>query len=202
MQNLIPALIKAKSEMPPIVKDGVNPFHKSRYATLDAIVSAITPSLSANGLVLIQVTQSEGETFRLVTQLWHTSGEHIEGAYPLPSPEDCSGEKNPSQAMGSALTYARRYSIASLLNLCTEDDDDGNAHGNGKAKPQPTPVTAVDWAKFTKDGKVTPPASTANLTEEEKFVLGYCDAQGGVESRGSSVSYKNGYTAGIPMRHL
>jgi len=198
MQNLIPALIKAKSEMSPIVKDGVNPFHKSRYATLDAIVQAITPALSANGLVLIQVTQSEGETFRLVTQLWHCSGEHIEGTYPLPSPEDCSGEKNPSQAMGSALTYARRYSIASLLNLCTEDDDDGNAHGNGKAKPQPTPVTAVDWAKFTKDGKVMPPTSTANLTEEDKFVLGYCDAQGGIASRGSSPSYKNGYTAGTP----
>ncbi|MFN6565272.1 MAG: ERF family protein [Nostoc sp. ChiSLP01] len=101
MQELIKALIKAKAEFNPIQKDGTNPHFKKKYATLDAVLDAVTPALGKHGLVIIQTTEFFECKTVLRTHIFHESGESITSTYPLPEIGD-------SQKFGAALTYARR----------------------------------------------------------------------------------------------
>jgi len=113
MQELIKALIKAKAEFNPIQKDGTNPHYKRKYATLDAVLDAVTPGLSKHGLVIIQTTEIfEGKTV-LRTHIFHESGENITSTYPLPEISD-------SQKFGAALTYARRYAVCAILSVTAD----------------------------------------------------------------------------------
>ena len=143
MKSLIPALIKSRRLFPTIKKDSKNPYFKSKYATLDTVLDAVTPVLCDNGLAIIQTTEVIDNKPSLVTTLWHESGESISSNYPLPEISD-------SQKFGAAITYARRYSLCALLSITAEEDDDGNAvktkkteHQNGKANYQNQRVLAV-----------------------------------------------------------
>ena len=150
---LIKALIKARGEFAPVVKDGKNPHFKSRYATLDSVVEAITPALLKNGLILLQpISQGEDGGMVLITQLWHESGERFEFKFVLPQLADL-------QKMGSAITYARRYSILSLLGIAPEDDDDGNATiPQSTQRPAQTPAYTVANRGTNGNGKPPKPA--------------------------------------------
>lgn len=125
MRELISALVEASKYFDAIVKDKSNPFHKSKYATLDSVLSSVNPSLFAHGLVIIQTLEPSEDCLSLVTRLWHTSGEHVETIHPLPNVQD-------AQKMGIAITYARRYSICALLNVVADEDTDGQAGKDGK----------------------------------------------------------------------
>ncbi len=121
IKNLIIALHKFQGEAKPVVKDSTNPFYKSRYADLSAIIEATQEGLSKNGLAIIQTTDInayESGANVLETTLCHISGEWITGRYVL-----TPNKPNDPQAMGSALSYARRYNISAILNLATTDDD-------------------------------------------------------------------------------
>ena len=123
MNELIKALIKARSEFPPINKDKINPAFKGvRYASLDSVLDSVVPTLCRHGLVAVQ-TLDEG---KLITTLYHESGQFIQSSYILPSGLD-------AQKMGAAITYGRRYSICSLLCITADEDTDGNgvSVGNG-----------------------------------------------------------------------
>ncbi|MCC5654740.1 ERF family protein [Nostoc sp. XA013] len=127
MQELIKALIKAKAEFNPIQKDGTNPHYKRKYATLDAVLDAVTPALGKYGLVIIQTTEIfEGKTV-LRTHVFHESGESITSTYPLPEISD-------SQKFGAALTYARRYAVCAILSVTADEDND--AEGATTQKPE------------------------------------------------------------------
>ncbi|MCC5633819.1 ERF family protein [Nostoc sphaeroides CHAB 2801] len=129
MQELIKALIKAKAEFNPIQKDGTNPHYKRKYATLDAVLDAVTPGLSKHGLVIIQTTEIfEGKTV-LRTHIFHESGENITSTYPLPEISD-------SQKLGAALTYARRYAVCAILSVTADEDDDAESAGTPKKTEQ------------------------------------------------------------------
>ncbi|MBD2536336.1 ERF family protein [Nostoc flagelliforme FACHB-838] len=117
MQELIKALIKAKSEFNPIQKDGTNPHYKRKYATLDAVLDAVTPGLSKHGLVIIQTTEIFESKTVLRTHIFHESGESITSTYPLPEIAD-------SQKFGAALTYARRYAVCAILSVTADEDND------------------------------------------------------------------------------
>ena len=120
MQELIKALIKAKVEFSPIQKDRVNPHFKHKYATLDAVLDAVTPALGKHGLAVVQTTAlADGKTV-LQTHLYHESGECLTSTYPLPEISD-------SQKFGAALTYARRYALCAILCVTADEDDDANA---------------------------------------------------------------------------
>lgn len=120
MQELILALIKAKAEFSPIHKDRVNPHFKHKYATLDAVLDAVTPALGKHGLAVIQTTALvDGKTV-LQTHLYHSSSECITSIYPLPEISD-------SQKFGAALTYARRYALCAILCVTADEDDDANS---------------------------------------------------------------------------
>lgn len=113
-----------------------------KYATLDAIVAAVRPALSKNGLVLVQsvvsedITHADADGVRiereelLETRLIHSSGEWFSNTTPIL----VSDGENSAQAYGSAITYARRYGITQLLCIVADEDDDGNAAAGNVAR--------------------------------------------------------------------
>ena len=132
--GLAAALAKAQGAMKGAVKDSANPFFKSKYADLASVVEAIRAAFSANGLSYIQTVQSsELDEVRVETMILHSSGEWIScGVLALPV------SKNDAQGYGSALTYARRYSLSAAVGVAPEDDD-----GNAAVAAKPT----VDYTK-------------------------------------------------------
>jgi hypothetical protein len=120
--GLAAALAKAQGAMKGAVKDSANPFFKSKYADLASVVEAIRAAFSANGLSYIQTVEpSDKDEVRVETTLLHASGEWIScGVLALPV------SKADAQGYGSALTYARRYSLSAAVGVAPEDDD-GNA---------------------------------------------------------------------------
>jgi len=128
IDKLVDALAQAQASMKNAPLNKVNPHFKSKYADLAAIRDATIPHLAKHGLTILQATETSEGGFSLVTRLAHKSGQWIEGEYPLP----LVLEK--PQAMGSALTYAKRYSWASMVGISADEDDDGNA-AQGAAKP-------------------------------------------------------------------
>lgn len=129
---LAAALAKAQGQMTFATKDATNPHFKTRYADLAAVWSAIREPLAANGLSVIQqVTQAEGMV-GVRSILAHASGEWVASDLQMPV-----AQKTP-QGYGSALTYARRYSLAALVGIA-QDDDDGEA-GTRPSAPVLPPV--------------------------------------------------------------
>ena len=122
----ISELAAAQGMMENAIMNRINPHFKSKYADLAAIFDAARKPLSANGLAIVQ-TIGDGV---LHTRLLHTSGQWIASEHPLPM----SGRP---QEIGSALTYARRYSLSALIGIAADEDDDATgaekAHrANGK----------------------------------------------------------------------
>jgi len=123
MKELLKSLAEFNKLCPPIKKDSLNPFFKSNYSKLDAIQVHINPHLQKAGLVLTQVNVSiDGNPF-VKSTVWEVkSGESLDSFFPIVV------SKNTPQEYGSAVSYAKRYSLSGLLNLVIEDeDDDGNA---------------------------------------------------------------------------
>lgn len=117
---LIAALVKTQLEIVPPKKDKVNPRFKSSYCSLDSIYESVRIPLAKNSLSLTHsVLFAEGK-HTLVTNLLHSSGETLTANMPM------FVDQLTSQGFASALTYARKYAVCSLLGLPTEEDDDGN----------------------------------------------------------------------------
>jgi hypothetical protein len=120
INELATALAAAQGAMENASFDAENPaFKGSKYATLAAIRNATIPQLSKHGLSISQIMEMNGQGMLLVTRLLHTSGQWMESHYPLPVSDR-------PHVMGSAITYAKRYSWAAIAGVATEDDD-GNA---------------------------------------------------------------------------
>lgn len=128
MQKISAALVKAQAAFGPALKSSSNPHFKSRYADLAACVEAVVDALNANGIMLTQRTLECESGVTVETVFVHESGETW-GSGPLHVP----ASKNDAQGYGSALTYARRYSLMAACGIAPEDDD-GNAAS--KAKPR------------------------------------------------------------------
>lgn len=129
--SLASALVKAQGEITPVAKDGANPHFKSKYSTLDNIIEATKPILTKHGLTVLQMAGGDGENIVMRTILMHESGEWLET-----EPFVMRPVKNDPQGMGSATTYARRYSYSALLSIATEEDDDGNGASQRPAQPR------------------------------------------------------------------
>jgi len=121
------ALSKAQGQIDAATKGSVNPHFKSRYADLNALREAIREPLAAHDLSIVQLPRVDGTSVEVETMLLHKSGEYISEVLRMPY-----GQNSP-QAIGSALSYCRRYSLSSILNLAA-DDDDGNAATAGTSK--------------------------------------------------------------------
>ena len=129
--QLAKAMLAIQKQLTPATKDATNPYTRSRYATLNAVMDACKTALLDNGIWLTQITvPSEPGTIALLTKLTHAASGEFQAALtvlPLQRP-DCQGA-------GSAITYARRYALTAMLGMVTEDDDDGEG---AKLPPRPT----------------------------------------------------------------
>lgn len=122
--GLLDAILAVQKDAPTLPKDKTNPHFGSKYTPLDTIVEQVGPILNKHGLVWMTFPSGTHEEPTLKYQLSHAaSKEALEGEMPLLL------DKSSAQAMGSAITYMRRYSLCAVLNLVADDDDDGNSAG-------------------------------------------------------------------------
>lgn len=122
IENLAKALVSFHTEVKDPKRDANNPFFKSKYVTLDVLIGTVRPVLAKHGLSFLQIPSSaDNGKVGCTTILMHETGEYIES-----EPFVMSSQKNDPQGYGSALTYARRYSLSATLGVAWDDDDDGN----------------------------------------------------------------------------
>lgn len=125
MKQIATALVKAQKAFGPALKTNTNPAFKSKYADLSACIEAVIDALNENGIAMVQQTREDNTGVTVETMFLHESGESITSG-PLHVP----ASKQDPQGYGSALTYARRYSLMAACGIAPEDDD-----GNAARKP-------------------------------------------------------------------
>jgi hypothetical protein len=175
VETFATAFVKLQSDIRPAIKDANNPAFRSKYADLGAVWEAIKEPLSRHGFSVIQSPDFDGDSMWLRTTVLHVSGERMEGRYPL------RPVKQDPQGFGSALTYARRYSLSAMLGVISEDDDDGNsASGRHNAPSAPPSQRDVihNSPTMAQDDDVT--AGVKNWVEKEKHFLNNCVTVGDV----------------------
>jgi hypothetical protein len=120
--NIAKALVAAQKEFGPALKTNTNPHFRSKYADLSACVEAVIDALNSNNIMLMQNTHESDSGVIVETIFLHESGESISnGRLHVPA------AKNDPQGYGSALTYARRYSLMAACGIAPEDDDGNSA---------------------------------------------------------------------------
>lgn len=130
MNKLAEALAKVNEEIRNVPKQKENKFFASRYSDLATVYEICRKTLAVNGLSVIQTTKIENDNTILITTLLHSSGQWIASEYPI------RPVKQDPQGYGSAMTYARRYSLMAIVGIAAEDeDDDGNAASSKEMKP-------------------------------------------------------------------
>ena len=132
--KLAEALSRAQAEMHAAKFNSVNPFLKNNYADLGSIIDTAKPVLGKVGLAVTQLTFNDGDRVGVETVLTHASGEWISTQFSLP-PADEKG-KSGAQVAGSIITYLRRYSLAAILGMYSDEDTDGNS------EPKPAELKA------------------------------------------------------------
>ena len=138
--SIAAAMVKAQAEMPKLLADSDNPYYKSKYIALADLIKEVRPVLAKYGLAVIQGVSGDGEKAVIITtRIIHESGEWIEEAFTMPVVAKGSKEATP-QDYGAAVTYARRYSLAGILGVASEEDDDANSisHPIERAAPVKT----------------------------------------------------------------
>lgn len=148
MKTIAAALVKAQKGFSPALKTSTNPHFRSKYADLSACVEAVIDSLNDNGIALIQNQHECSDGVIIETVFLHESGEQYSaGKLHVPA------SKADPQGYGSALTYARRYSLMAACGIAPEDDD-GNAASKKPVNPprESAKSIAVDvWEKITQE---------------------------------------------------
>src|SRR5512137_445747 len=141
MKNIATALVKAQKAFGPALKTATNPHFRSRYADLSACVEAVMDGLNNNGIALVQQLHEAEHGVTVETVFIHESGEMLNcGKLFVPA------TKQDAQGFGSALTYARRYSLMAACGIAPADDDGNASSGN------------VSTGNVTKPKITTPPA--------------------------------------------
>jgi hypothetical protein len=121
MKQIATALVKAQKAFGPALKTATNPHFRSRYADLAACVEAVMDGLNNNGIALVQQLTESDTGVIVETVFIHESGEMLNcGKLHVPA------VKHDPQGYGSALTYARRYSLMAACGIAPEDDDAAN----------------------------------------------------------------------------
>ena len=126
--KIAPALLEAQKKIGGAVKTGTNPFFHSSYATLGDVMEACKDILNGNGVTVLQPIMGN----MVETVLLHVSGEWISSETPI-----VAKEANNPQSTGSAISYARRYGLQSMVFIPAEDDDAERATTHRVIKAQP-----------------------------------------------------------------
>lgn len=157
------AFVQAQKAFGPALKSSTNPHFRSRYADLSACVEAVIDALNSHGIALMQQTSECADGVIVETVLIHESGESItSGKLHVPA------SKQDAQGYGSALTYARRYSLMAACGIAPEDDD-----GNAATRP------AKNVNPATMAAHIADIADSANSEELNKaYALAYAACDG------------------------
>jgi len=154
--ELFGALAKAQGMMGRAFKDANNPAFRTKYTSLASVLEAILPAYNASGLCVLQHPVLAEDVIHVTTLITHESGQWMKSICSMP----VSGKKD-AHAVGSAISYLRRYTLASICGVIQSDDDGNDASGaaSGAASSSPAPVRA-----FT--ARAAPPAAR-QMTDAE-----------------------------------
>lgn len=131
---LAKAFVAAQKATEAVKKAATNPAFRSKYADLAEVVEAVVPALNANGVGVLQFPSYDGQRVHVATTFLHEGGSSVTGTLSMPL------TKSDAQGVGSAITYARRYSLLAMAGAAPEDDD-GNAAARRPAN-EPAPPAA------------------------------------------------------------
>lgn len=131
MGEMFVALAKAQGSIKDAKMDKENPHFRSKYASLSSVHDAIKAELSKNGIAVSQHCHSaDGKSVTIITLLGHSSGQWMQSSLTMPL------DKVTPQGMGSAITYGRRYALAAVVGIASDEDDDGNVAERQAPAPQ------------------------------------------------------------------
>ena len=152
-QTLIDALVKAQSEMSHAAFDQTNPaFKNAKFASLKSVIDAVKPALNANGIAFIQKSVPMDHGIAVETVFYGFGEELSTGPVPVPI------DRENAHGFGSALTYAKRYSLAMACGVASDSDDDGNTAAKNSTGRKPQSVTKTVMQEegiVDKDGNLT-----------------------------------------------
>jgi len=169
MKNIASALVRAQRGFAPALKTSTNPHFRSKYVDLAGCVEAVLDALNAAGIALIQRTSEDSTGVTVETVFVHESGETLEcGKLHVPA------SKQDPQGYGSALTYARRYSLMAACGIAPEDDD-GNAASKVKVS-----ATKTDLVTPHRMNVVADVAAAINERMSASDVIGALDEFQGI----------------------
>lgn len=158
MKEISAALVRAQRAFGPALKSSSNPHFKSRYADLAACVEAVIDALNENGIALVQKTDLCEDGAIVETTFVHESGEMLSaGKLHVPA------SKQDAQGYGSALTYARRYSLMAACGIAPEDDDGNAATSSAPQRVVQQRVTAQAYAGANEIAAITKLADAVGI---------------------------------------
>jgi len=182
IKELATALSAFQGEVKSVSKDAVNPFYKSKYASLDTIWESIKPLLKKHGLAVAQFPDENG----LTTILMHNSGEWLYATSLI------HAIKDDPQAVGSALTYARRYALSACLGISADEDDDAEVATRVKTPPSPQKATSkpvvTHRASEQEAGEVDIPQF-----EDSKHMMGWLCSKTSLDFKGITAKAEQNY---------
>ena len=183
IKELATALAKAQGEISPAEKGNVNPHFKTRYADLASIWDACRGPLTKYGLSVVQIPRADADSVSVETMLLHDSGEWIGGELSVKV-----GSIQP-QAVGSALTYLRRYSLAAIVGVAPDDDDGEAAQGRGHEHPTSKVVTPRNGkaSSYQPPAKSDGPALIPETETSEEAASPYALAKSKIENAPGAV---------------
>jgi hypothetical protein len=150
MKAIASALVKAQKEFGPALKSSTNPHFRSKYADLSACIEAVIGSLNNQGIYLMQLTEEHEGGVKVSTVFIHESGEQLSGGSLF-----MPATKQDAQGFGSALSYARRYSLMAACGIAPEDDDGNQA--TKTAPQQAVPPKATPKPVVQEVARTVPP---------------------------------------------
>ena len=168
IEIIIKSLIEFRKNLKQPQKDANNPFFKSSYTTLDKVIEAIDETAPNHGLSFTQwAVSNEQGNVGVETLLLHSSGQyiHYDAIYMKP-------EKNTPQAIVSAITYSRRYTISAIFGITSDEDDDGNQATGNKSKPKQD-AGKLELVKMNADVLAKVLTSKGNEQTREDIIKAY-----------------------------
>lgn len=172
--ELVTALAKAQLEFKPILKKDTNPAYHAKYSDLPTLIGATQTALAKNGLVVMQMTKSrfgedDAKMLTITTVLAHGSGQWISTDLTLPA---MMRERFDAQAVGSAMTYGRRYGLQAILGVAADNDDDGNASAGIGSKEAAQEVAKRKIKESTASADKSEPITLVPFKENTLAITG------------------------------
>ena len=152
------SLVAAIAETTDVHADSNNPFHKSKYASLNAHLALIKPVFAKHGLAIVQFPCGDAVSVGINTIIIHKDGGRLEEQSVIPCPQGIDGQK-----AGSIFSYLRRYALAAVAGIATDDDDAEAVRAPVSSAPKQTYTAASNAGKFVANPSFNAPSGEVNF---------------------------------------